>query len=108
MKLKRNNRAFYQKKIPLENVTNSSLQNSFFISTWFDFFKKNNQKKGDGGNPPKLLNSPGCLIGWLGHYVKKMPCLCKIFGETSKGLMLHRDSILTVLMEEKKLIMLKE
>lgn len=45
MKLKINNRAFYQKKIPLENVTNSSLQNPFFISTWFDFFKKNNQKK---------------------------------------------------------------
>lgn len=57
---------------------------------------------------PKLLNSPGCLMEWLGHYVKKIPCLCKLFGETSKGLILHGDSILTVLMREKKLLILKE
>lgn len=50
----------------------------------------------------KAFKCPGCLIEWLGHYVKKMPCLCKLFEETSKGFILHMDSILTVVMEEKK------
>lgn len=105
MKIRRYNRAFYQKKMHLENGTNSSLQNTFVISTWFYFLRKTAKKN---GKKKKAFKCPGCLIEWLGHYVKKMPCLCKLFEETSKGFILRMDSILTVIMEEKKLIILKE
>lgn len=53
MEIRRYNRAFYQKKMHLENGTNSSLQNTFVISIWFYFLRKTTKKN---GKKKKLLN----------------------------------------------------
>lgn len=59
MKHERYNRAFYQKKMHLENVTKSSVQNPFFIISWFYFLRettKQNEKKNKAFKQSWLFN----------------------------------------------------